>query len=233
MQNDIPEAQRQQVPSVKRKTSPWTSMSIFGLFAVGGLFLLGLGWLVFRGSNSPSQANISGNLTPEASDLFGHLPFPEVPRDDLISLEIAPGIKLHQSAAIAFDQMVRDASADGIGLVALSGFRTEEEQEALFFEVKKERNQVASKRAEVSAPPGYSEHHTGYAVDIGDADNPDTHVEVEFGSTEAFEWLSQNAARYSFELSFPEGNEQGVSYEPWHWRFVGTQTSLEIFHKGR
>ena len=71
------------------------------------------------------------------------------------------------------------------------------------------------------APPGYSEHHTGLALDIGDLDHPETDVEVSFEETPAFEWLKNNADRFGFELSFPVGNPQGVSYEPWHWRFVG------------
>jgi len=45
--------------------------------------------------------------------------------------------------------------------------------------------------------------------------------------------LEENAARYNFELSFPEENVQGISYEPWHWRYVGNQESLEIFYKNQ
>jgi len=97
--------------------------------------------------------------------------------------------------------------------------------------VKAQRRQRTTERAEVSAPPGYSEHHTGYAIDIGDGKAPATHVEESFGKTEAFAWLEENAARYNFELSFAENNAQGISYEPWHWRYVGNQESLEIFYK--
>ncbi|MEM7758056.1 MAG: D-alanyl-D-alanine carboxypeptidase family protein, partial [Cyanobacteria bacterium P01_A01_bin.40] len=79
----------------------------------------------------------------------------------------------------------------------------------------------------------YSEHHTGYAVDIGDGNAPATHLETDFANTAAFRWLEQNALKYSFELSFPPDNKQGVSYEPWHWRFVGDRDSLETFYKVR
>ena len=104
---------------------------------------------------------------------------------------------------------------------------------SLFFGVKEQRVQDATKRAEVSAPPGYSEHHTGYAIDIGDGNAPTTNLETDFASTAAFRWLEQNALKYSFELSFPPDNPQGVSYEPWHWRFVGDRDSLETFYKVR
>ncbi len=85
----------------------------------------------------------------------------------------------------------------------------------------------------MSAPPGYSEHHTGYAIDIGDEYYPDADLKTSFENTSAFEWLQENAAYYSFELSFPKGNSQGVSYEPWHWRFVGDRDSLETFYRAR
>lgn len=99
--------------------------------------------------------------------------------------------------------------------------------------MKEKRAQGAQQRAKVSAPPGRSEHHTGYAMDIGDATQPKTHVNVTFEETRAFEWLRKNAPRYSFELSFPKGNSQGVSYEPWHWRYVGDKDSLETFYNAR
>ena len=129
--------------------------------------------------------------------------------------------------------MEEAARKDGVSLMVLSAYRSIEDQQYLFFEVKKERGQDSSTRAEVSAPPGYSEHHTGYAIDIGDADAPDTDLAIAFEETKAFEWLEANAARYSFELSFPEGNEQGVQYEPWHWRYVGDSDSLETFYQDR
>ena len=238
MHNDIPEAQRQQVPS--RKPKP--ALIFSPLLLIGGLVgligILGGAWMIFRAmlgnpDNSPSDVADSTAAAGSNPNIFGHHPFEEADQSELTALRTDPNIQLRFSAAEAFESMVYDAEGAGINLVALSGFRTREDQEFLFFKVKESRNQNASQRAEVSAPPGHSEHHTGFALDIGDGNAPETHVEVDFAQTEAFEWLTHHAARYSFELSFPEGNEQGVSYEPWHWRFVGDQVSLEIFHKGR
>jgi D-alanyl-D-alanine carboxypeptidase len=90
-----------------------------------------------------------------------------------------------------------------------------------------------AQRAEVSAPSGYSEHHTGYAVDIGDGKAPALNLKIDFENTAAFKWLKANAARFSFEMSFPRNNAQGLSYEPWHWRYVGDRDSLETFYKAR
>lgn len=171
--------------------------------------------------------------SPVKDDLLGHLPYEEANSADLVTITSDGRIKLHQAAADKFIQMQADARADGINLAILSGFRDQASQNHLFFRVKEQRVQVAKKRAEVSAPPGYSEHHTGYALDFGDGKEPATHLEVEFEQTAAFKWLQKNAAKYSFELSFPRDNPQGISYEPWHWRFVGDRKSLEIFYKAK
>ena len=144
-------------------------------------------------------------------------------------MEVAPGQALHADAAAALLAMQRAASADGVQLELLSAFRAADLQKVLFFDIKSERNQSALERAEVSAPPGFSEHSTGYAVDLGDAYAPQSHLSVSFERTEAFAWLQANAARHHFILSFPPGNAQGVSYEPWHWRFEGTAAALQLF----
>lgn len=175
--------------------------------------------------NKPSKAN------PE--NLLGHLPYDVAPQSSLEAVTADGRLSLRSNAARKFKQMQSDARAEGIILTAISAFRTAQDQEQLFFGVKEQRGQNATKRAEVSAPPGYSEHHTGYAIDIGDGNAPATNLETTFAQTPAFAWLEKNAPKYSFELSFPPNNDQGVSYEPWHWRFVGDRDSLETFYKVR
>ena len=112
-------------------------------------------------------------------------------------------------------------------------YRSHDLQESIFFDVASERNQTAEERALVSAPPGYSEHSTGYALDIGDGDAPETNLSPDFEQTPLFRWLQDHAARYHFILSFPEGNPQGVSYEPWHWRYEGSASALRLFEPAR
>ncbi|MFP4296955.1 MAG: D-alanyl-D-alanine carboxypeptidase family protein [Spirulinaceae cyanobacterium] len=184
---------------------------------------------------SPNPTAPSPTAVPEPAieNVLGHLPYEEATAADLTPITADGRIRLRPAAAEKFQAMVRDARASGVNLVPLSGYRTVQEQEYLFFEIKAQRNQDASKRAEVSAPPGYSEHHTGYAIDIGDARVPATNLSVNFEETAAFQWLEQNAARYGFELSFPRDNPQGISYEPWHWRFVGNIDSLETFYRAQ
>ncbi|NJL89737.1 MAG: D-alanyl-D-alanine carboxypeptidase family protein [Coleofasciculaceae cyanobacterium SM2_1_6] len=187
----------------------------------------------------PTSSTSSLGNTPEANPssspdtLLGHYPYAEAPSSDLQAIEGNPEIKLRRAAAVSLEAMVKAAEAEGVILVPLSGFRSIDDQQYLFFDIKAERGQVATKRAEVSAPPGYSEHHTGYAVDVGDGKVPATNLSTDFENTETFRWLQKNAARFNFELSFPLNNSQGISYEPWHWRFVGDIQSLETFYKTR
>nr|WP_199304403.1 M15 family metallopeptidase [Microcoleus sp. FACHB-1515] len=171
--------------------------------------------------------------SPLPPPLLGHFPYAQAPAASLAAIVSDGSIKLRQPAATRFVEMVKAANAQGIALRPISGFRSLSEQEHIFFDVKAERGQQVHQRAAVSAPPGYSEHHTGYAIDIGDGANPATDLQQSFQNTAAFRWLQQNAPRYGFEMSFPRNNPQGVSYEPWHWRFVGDRTSLETFYRAR
>lgn len=187
-------------------------------------------------SPTPLNAQVAKNVNPSTKDLdtlLGHFAYVEAPVQELQPIVANGSIKLRQAAAQKFIAMARSARASGIILVPISGFRSVQEQQHVFFEIKAQRGQTAVKRAEVSAPPGYSEHHTGYAVDIGDGTVPATNLNPKFEQTKAFKWLAANAASFSFEMSFPKNNTQGVSYEPWHWRFVGDRHSLETFYKAK
>ena len=72
----------------------------------------------------------------------------------------------------------------------------------------------------MGGPAGHSEHHTGCAIDIGDGSQEKCDVEICFERTGAYRWLVKNAVLFGFELSFSQ-EQEAVSFEPWHWRFVG------------
>ena len=182
-------------------------------------------------SNTPTNLDRAVQLAPSSRGLLlGHRAFAEAPAEDLVALRANSSIRLRSSAAAQYEDMTRAAAQQSIRLVPLSGFRSQAEQETIFFNLKAQRGQDAQTRAEVSAPPGYSEHHTGYAIDIGDGNQSGTHLNDSFADTRAYQWLDTNAVRYGYELSFPPDNFQGVAFEPWHWRFVGDRTSLETFY---
>lgn len=123
-------------------------------------------------------------------------------------------ILLTPPAAAAWSEMRRAAAGAGLTLIPVSGFRSIARQTEII------REHLAAGRTlgdvlRLVAAPGYSEHHTGRAVDITAPDDPP--LEEGFAQTTAFAWLGRNAANYGFTLSFPRQNPHGIAYEPWHW----------------
>ena len=229
--DDIPMAQRSVRPGQPRRQSLRTVFGTLLVLLVGGstlgfLFREPLAQLL----TTPPVPGLDARLGSDGR-LLGHFPYEEAPPDRLTN--VAPGLMLHEEAARELLAMQREAAADGVDLHLLSGFRSVDLQQQIFFDVKSERNQSAEERAKVSAPPGFSEHSTGYAIDLGDGSRPTAHFSEGFELTPAFRWLQENANRYHFKLSFPRGNAQGVTYEPWHWRFEGSAEALRMFEPAR
>lgn len=225
---ELPVARRVR-PSSRRRELPIGPVVLTAAIAIGG----GLGALVLLRDELQRRflgplpvPGIAARLDPQGR-LLGHFPYPEAPTDRLV--EIASGFEMDRDAGEAFQQMRAAAATDGIDLRLISAFRSIDMQKQIFFGVKSERNQTVEERARVSAPPGFSEHSTGYAIDLGDGSLPATNLSASFETTPAYVWLQQNAARFHFQLSFPRQNRQGVSYEPWHWRFEGTGEALRQF----
>jgi len=127
-----------------------------------------------------------------------------------------------------FKRMNEAAAQESVRLHIIWAFRDPVLQREQFEEAK--RKHGARNGIKWLAPPGFSEHQTGWVLDIGDGDDPEADDNPLFERTKAFQWLKANAPRFHFELSFPPGNWQGVSYEPWHWRFVGTPEARRAFH---
>lgn len=226
--DEIPVARRltPTVPQKRRSLLPLLALLASSIF---------VGTVVFLRSNQdmPTPLPITDVMPqPEADGrLLGHFSYPIANGAELV--EVIPGRQLHGDAAAAFLTMQRDAAAAGVQLRLLSAFRDRETQHNLFFLVMVERSQRPEERAQVSAPPGYSEHHTGYALDLGDARHPEFDLDSTFDQSAAFAWLQQHASRYHFRLSFPADNTQGVAYEPWHWRWEGSSHALELFEQAR
>ena len=184
-------------------------------------------FLLVRSTNFFKSSNIAkSSKTEKDVRVLGHFPYQEAAYENLI--EIQPNILVHKGMYKSLKEMQNDAEKDGIYLVLLSGYRSIKLQKQIFYSLKSIRNQIASERARVSAPPGYSEHSTGFAIDIGDAYARETDFEESFENTSAFKWLKNNAAKYHFRLSFDK-KQTSVDYEPWHWRYEGSIEALKIF----
>ena len=141
--------------------------------------------------------------------------------DKLVTVE--NGVKLHPDAAEAYKLLKQAALKERVNIKLISGFRSIAAQQKII-DNKRKAGQTDAQIFKVNTKAGYSEHHTGYAFDIDDADNP-ANLSESFDKTKAYAFMNNNAKKYGFELSYPKGNKTGITYEPWHWRFIGTNTA--------
>lgn len=122
--------------------------------------------------------------------------------------------RLTPEAAGRWQEMVAAAADDGVRMLIVSGFRSHAYQAELIRK-KLAGGQALADILEVNAAPGFSQHHTGRAVDI--ATPGSRPLTEEFEDSDAFGWLSRQAGRFGFSLSYPRDNRWGFIYEPWHW----------------
>ncbi len=133
----------------------------------------------------------------------------------------------HKQAWPFLLELLEAAEDDGIDPRIVSGYRSFEEQ----MELKNQYNVIygAGTANRFSADQGYSEHQLGTAVDFSTGELGG--ALWGFEKTEFYEWLKENAYRYGFIISYPEGNTSYV-FEPWHWRFVGISLASRLNRRG-
>ena len=125
--------------------------------------------------------------------------------------------QLMPRAAFQWNELRTAAQQEGITLLLVSAFRSVEYQRRIF-ERKIAAGEPVEQILKVNAPPGYSEHHTGRAIDVTTTGCPP--LEEEFETTPAFAWLVEKAHRFGFVLTYPRDNPFGIAYEPWHWALL-------------
>lgn len=126
--------------------------------------------------------------------------------------------RLAPDTAHAWRQMKQTAALAGVELLLVSGFRSVRHQADLFRK-KLAAGQSIESILRVNAAPGFSEHHTGRAVDLA---SPGTRpLTVEFEASAAFTWLTANAGAFGFAMPYGRDNTFGFEYEPWHWSQLG------------
>lgn len=159
----------------------------------------------------------------------------KIPGNFAIELKEMPGgekvdSRIYNDLSLMFEKM----ESKGLYPVVVSGYRTVKKQKKMMKDKISElrENGYSKSQAEDEAMKwvsavGYSEHQTGLAVDIN-ADG------INSRGTQIYEWLSKNAWKYGFILRYPENKEQktGISFEPWHYRYVGRTAAKEITKKG-
>ncbi|HZF28750.1 MAG TPA: M15 family metallopeptidase [Gammaproteobacteria bacterium] len=126
-------------------------------------------------------------------------------------------------------RMKSAAFTDGVEILLVSGFRSVRHQTDLIRRKLSKGVEIA-RILEVNAAPGFSEHHTGRAVDVA---TPGTRpLSEDFESSAAFAWLTGHGARFGFTMPYGRNNVYGFSYEPWHWSQLGAQTKRRAQSRG-
>ena len=146
---------------------------------------------------------------------------------------------LQTEAADAFLAMQAAAAKEGVTIWMQSGYRSVSYQTNLYEKKTnyyKQQGYDDAKAKEMAAaivnPPGYSEHNCGLAADLNSPEH--TGLDEGFENTAAFRWLCQHAGEYGFILRYPKGAEEKteITYEPWHWRYVGVENAAKINASG-
>ena len=146
---------------------------------------------------------------------------------------------LQAVACDAFLAMQKAAAADGVTVWMQSGYRSVSYQTKLYERKTQyyrdkgyDEATAKEKAAAIVNPPGYSEHNCGLAADLNSPEH--TGLDEGFENTAAFRWLCEHAAEYGFILRYPQGAEDAteITYEPWHWRYVGPENAAKINASG-
>ncbi len=153
---------------------------------------------------------------------YNYLPNNYVPKN---LVDIGNGKQATEATAKAFEEMKQNAEVEGLELNIVSAYRTIDYQKDLYKQyVKRDGKELADT---YSARAGYSEHHTGRALDIAAEDMSINN----FGNTEEGKWVAENCWKYGFIVRYTENNKNITGYqpEPWHITYVGTDIA-EIMH---
>lgn len=134
-------------------------------------------------------------------------------------------------AELAVSDMLQDAKEQGLSIKTVSGFRSYSYQAGLYDNYVNRYGQAQADT--VSAKAGHSEHQAGLAFDFGSTST--TGLSESFADTAEGQWLADNAHKYGFILRYPEGKEHitGYQYEPWHFRYLGTENAVKVKDSGK
>jgi D-alanyl-D-alanine carboxypeptidase len=138
--------------------------------------------------------------------------------------------QLRREAAAAVVRLVRAADTAGIRLLSISAYRSYSSQQRVYGEDLRHYGRAGADRQ--TARPGYSEHQTGLAIDLGARSGRCSLAEC-FGAIPEGRWIAANAWRFGFVLRYPKGDDRitGYEYEPWHLRYVGTAVAAAVHRR--
>jgi len=227
-------------------------MSVRKILLLDSLLIVALllGFILLRGdthkpsNDNPATFNKKQYPIDQAGSLWvvvdkgRRLPASYTP-SDLVSPNVplaesgeAENMHITQKAAGALARLVGDAKKQGVSLRLISGYRSYATQQEVYAAYVASDGQA--KADTYSARPGYSEHQTGLAADLGASDGK-CDLEICFGDTPAGKWLAANAYKYGFIIRYKEDqtDKTGYQYEPWHVRYVGAGLAAQIESSGQ
>lgn len=143
----------------------------------------------------------------------------------------SPEMHVRQAAATALEQLFASAKAQGLNFKLSSGYRSYDDQTQVYNGYVRTQGQATADSE--SARPGYSEHQTGLAADVGSVSGGCL-VEQCFGGTSEGKWLAANAYQFGFIIRYQSDKTAitGYEYEPWHIRYIGTELANEMHKQG-
>lgn len=198
---------------------------------------------VSAGTGAPDSTAAPTEHTPSSEDPLLILvnrdnPLPEDYSITTVELKDFP----QSIAAVAYEDlcaMLAAGRAEGLAFMVCSGYRTADEQAALFgedMEIHLEQGlsyvDAYEQTALYTMPPGCSEHETGLAVDIVAQDQQMLDETQEL--TAETQWLHEHCWEYGFILRYPADRSEitGISYESWHYRYVGREAAAYLTEHG-
>ncbi len=193
---------------------------------------------------SSSEVSAEPEEYSEYSALILVNPWNYIPEDYTVELENVQGkYNLDAKAAESARNFVAAAGKAGYDMVLCSAYRTVEKSAELyskkvdeFINAGYDEASAKVQAAKWVAPPGTSEHHTGLAMDLVSSDYWGYYSDLEhdYENFDSFKWMYKHCAEFGFILRYPKDKQDitGITYEPWHYRYVGVEAATYIMENG-
>ncbi|OTP12075.1 hypothetical protein A5844_000290 [Enterococcus sp. 10A9_DIV0425] len=164
--------------------------------------------------------------------------------NQLVSLD--NGYLIDKRIKPEYEEFAQAAQAAGFPLVMVSAYRSVASQEEVFAQNVQQvmasqgvtQEEATNITKQTITEPGYSEHHTGLAIDVVDQNwynnYPTTVLDASYGNEPGAKWIAENAANYGFIVRYLKGREDvtNITYEPWHLRYVGKENAMYMVKHG-
>jgi D-alanyl-D-alanine carboxypeptidase len=223
---------------MKNRKKKIKSILMIALCLVALTIIITIGTTKAKNSNYINDNSISEAVNNGILTVVNHTK--TIPSDWTVDLvQLKNNKSIDRRAYSDLQDMMDDARAEGLEPLICSSYRTQEKQQELydnkvnyFLQQGYEEADAKSLAAEIVTYPGMSDHQLGLAADICSVSNQILDSSQEDTATQ--QWLMKNCYKYGFILRYPKDKTDitGISYEPWHYRYVGKKAAKEIYDKG-